>query len=48
VFAGEAPFDEISFNDDPHGAGDGPGERAGQPDEGKDDPSRPPATSLRS
>jgi aerobic C4-dicarboxylate transport protein len=48
VLSGRAPFDESSFNDDPHG--DGPQERgrlaeaAAGGDDGNDDPSRPPAT----
>jgi aerobic C4-dicarboxylate transport protein len=48
VLSGRAPFDESSFNDDPHG--DGSQERrelagaAAGGDDGNDDPSRPPAT----
>jgi aerobic C4-dicarboxylate transport protein len=48
VLSGRAPFDESSFNDDPHG--DGSPERqelagaAAGGDDGDDDPSRPPAT----
>jgi aerobic C4-dicarboxylate transport protein len=50
VLAGEAPFDESSFDDDPHSTEDGPGDRealaesAARGDDGNDEPSRPPAT----
>jgi aerobic C4-dicarboxylate transport protein len=47
VLSGQAPFDESSFNDDPHG--EGPQERgrlagAADGDDGNDDPSRSSAT----
>jgi aerobic C4-dicarboxylate transport protein len=51
VLSGRAPFDESSFDDDPHG--DGSQERqelagaAAGGDDGNDDPSRPPATVSR-
>jgi aerobic C4-dicarboxylate transport protein len=46
VLSGEAPFDETSFDDDPHGEHD----RAAAADDdgdGNEDPSRPPATVVR-
>jgi aerobic C4-dicarboxylate transport protein len=48
VLSGRAPFDESSFNDDPHGDGSPerqePAGAAAGGDDGDDDPSRPPAT----
>jgi aerobic C4-dicarboxylate transport protein len=52
VLSGAAPFDETSFNDDPHASDDGPADRThlaeaatGRSDD--PDPARPPATSGR-
>jgi aerobic C4-dicarboxylate transport protein len=45
VLSGEAPFDETSFDDDPHGEHDRAA--AADDDDGNEDPSRPPATVVR-